>query len=133
MAMFSTELVDLLIAPEVSKFTACDAPDLTVTHPEASHWLANHFLNTLFGPRYKDKFRQWALNQLYRSEGAFSDYHEARALKTEVLFKGSPSRPAIRTYFKAVARWESCLLNVQIFIDLANRMKKELGDGLVFE
>ena len=129
---FNTELVDLLIAPGISSFTMFEAPDLTSHHPEATHWLANHFLNTALGPRYKDKYRQWALNQLFRAEVAFRDYHEARATTLDVLAKNQPGRPAIRTYFKAIARWESCLLNVQIFIDLANRMKKELGDTPVF-
>lgn len=132
MVTFNTELVDLLIAPGISSFASCDAPDLTQQHPEATHWLANHFLNTIVGPRYKDKYRQWALNQLFRAEVAFRDYHEARSFTMEVLEKSSPGQPAIRTYFKAVARWESCLLNAQIFIDLANRMKKELGDVPVF-
>lgn len=132
MVTFNTELVDLLIAPGISSFASCDAPDLTQQHAEATHWLANHFLNTIVGPRYKDKYRQWALNQLFRAEVAFRDYHEARSFTMEVLEKSSPGQPAIRTYFKAVARWESCLLNAQIFIDLANRMKKELGDVPVF-
>lgn len=129
---FNTALVDLLIAPGLSSFTSFEAPDLTSQHPEATHWLANHFLNTVLGPRYKDKYRQWALNQLFRAEVAFRDYHEARFATLEVLAKSRPGQPAIRTYFKAVARWESCLLNVQIFIDLVNRMKKELGETLVF-
>lgn len=129
---FNTELVDLLIAPGLSQFTAFEAPDLTELHPEATHWLANHFLNTLLGPRFKDKYRQWALNQLFRAEVAFRDYHEARAITSDVLEKGQPDSPAIRTYFKAIARWESCLLNIQIFIDVQNKMKKELGDEPVF-
>lgn len=129
---FNTELVDLLIAPGLSQFTVFEAPDLTELHPEATHWLANHFLNTLLGPRFKDKYRQWALNQLFRAEVAFRDYHEARVITFDVLEKGQPGRPAIRTYFKAIARWESCLLNIQIFIDVLNKMKKDLGDEAVF-
>lgn len=132
MVTFNTELVDLLIAPGLSSFSSFDAPELIWQHPEATHWLANHFLNTIVGPRYKNRYRQWALNQLFRAEVAFRDYHDARSITMDVLQKGSPGQPAIRTYFKAVARWESCLLNVQIFIDLANRMKKELGDTPVF-
>lgn len=131
-ATFNTTLVDLLIAPGLSSFTSFDAPDLTLQHPEATHWLANHFLNCLIGPRYKDKYRQWALNQLFRAEVAFRDYHEARVITLEVLAKSRPGQPAIRTYFRSIARWESCLLNVQIFIDLASKMKQELGDSPVF-
>lgn len=130
---FNTELIDLLIAPGLSKFTSFEAPDLAATHPEATHWLANHFLNTLVGPRFKDKYRQWALNQLFRAEVAFRDYHEARVVTSEVLEKSKPGQPAIRTYFRAIARWESCLLNLHIFVDVLNKMKKDLGDGPVFE
>jgi hypothetical protein len=132
-ARFNTELVDLLVAPGYSKFTAFTAPDLKATHPEATHWLTNHFLNGLLGPRFKNKYRQWAINQLFRAEVAFRDYHEACAITTDVLVKGRPDYPAIRTYFKAIARWESCLLNIQMFIDLVNKMKLELGDEPVFK
>jgi hypothetical protein len=131
-AIFNTDLVDLLVAPGVSQFTTFEAPDLTELHPEATHWLANHFLNTLIGSQFKDKYRQWAFNQLFRAEVAFRDYHEARIITSEVLVNSQPGRPAIRTYFKAIARWESCLLNVQIFIDVLNKMKRELGDEPVF-
>jgi hypothetical protein len=131
-ATFNTTFVDLLLAPGLSSFTRFEAPDLTSQHPEAAHWLANHFLNSLLGTRYKDKYRQWALNQLFRAEIAFRDYHEARTITFELLEKGRPGQPAVRTYFRAVARWESCLLNIQIFIDLANRMKREIGDSPVF-
>lgn len=129
---FSTTLVDRLIAPGLSTFASFDAPSLIEQHPEATHWLANHFLNTILGVGYKDKYRQWALNQLFRAEVAFRDYHEARTLTADFLTKNNPGQPAIRAYFKAIARWESCLLNVQIFIDIANKMKKELGDTPVF-
>ena len=129
---FSPQLVDHLIAPGLSAFASFEAPDLTAQHPEATHWLANHFLNTILGPAYKDKYRQWAMNQLFRAEIAFRDYHEARTLTFDVLAKGRPGQPAIRAYFRAIARWESCLLNVQIFIDLVNKMKMELGDTPVF-
>ena len=132
-ATFNTELVDLLVAPGISSFSSCDAPDLTEVHPEATHWLANHFLNTLFVSRFKDKYRQWALNQLFRAEVAFRDYHESRLITVEVLVKGQPGRPAIQTYFRAIARWESCLLNIQIFVDVANKMKKDLGEEPVFK
>lgn len=131
-AIFNTSFVDLLLAPGLSGFTQFEAPDLTAQHPEATHWLANYFLNSLLGTRYKDKYRQWALNQLFRAEIAFRDYHEARTVTLELLEKGCPGQPAVRTYFRAVGRWESCLLNIQIFIDLANRMKKEIGDSPVF-
>ena len=130
---FNTDLLDRLIAPGISKFAGCDAPDITGEHAQATHWLANHFLNTLTGPNFKDRYRQYAINQLFRAEVAFRDYHEARSVTLDFLEKGRPDHPAIRTYFRAISRWESCLLNVQIFIDILNKMKQELGDKPVFQ
>jgi hypothetical protein len=129
---FNTDLINRLLAPGLSEFTVCDAPDLTAAHDQATHWLANHFANTLLGPNFKDRFRQYALNQLLRAEVAFRDYHEARDLCLKFFEGGRPDCPAIRTYFRAVSRWESCLLNIQIFIDLMNKMKQAVGDEPVF-
>ena len=129
---YSTDLLNRYLAPGISVFTACDAPDIAATHPEAPHWLANHFLNSAFRATFKNKFRQYAVNQIFRAQVAFSDYHEARNLTAEFLAKGKPDNPASREYFRALARWESCLLNLQIFIDVMNKMKKDLADEPVF-
>lgn len=129
----NTEFVDRFLAPGVSAFTSCDAPDISAAHPEAGHWLTNHFLNSLLRSHYRGKVRQFAINQLLRAQTAFSDYHEARLLTQDYLRLGKPDNPATRTYFKAIAKWESCFLNVQIFMDVMKYMKKELKDGPVFE
>lgn len=130
---YSAALLDRHLAPGISEFTSCDAPDITDEHPEAPHWLANHFLNSAFRGTYRDKYRQYAVNLIFRAQVAFADYHEARNLTAEHLAKGTPGNPASRAYFRAVARWESCILNLQIFIDVMNRMKKDLKDTPVFE
>lgn len=130
---FNSALLNKLYAPGISEFTSCNAPDISASHPEAAHWLVNHFLNSMFRAEYKNKVRQYAINQIYRAQAAFSDYHEARTLTSEFLSKGSPDNPSSRTYFRAVSRWESCLLNVQIFIDVMNKMKKDFKDESVFK
>ena len=130
---YNTALLGKLFAPGISEFTAFDAPDIAGAHPEAPHWLANHFLNSILRGEYKNKYRQYAINQIYRAQTAFADYHEARTLTTEFLAKGKPDNPASRAYFRAVARWESCLLNLQIFIDVMNKMKKDFKDEPVFK
>lgn len=127
------KLLDRHLAPGISSLVTCDAPDISDDHPEAPHWLANNFLNSMFRGTYKNKFRQYAANQIYRAQVAFADYHEARTSTLHFLQAGNPHNPAIRAYFKAVSRWESCLLNLQIFIDVMNRMKKDLGDEPVFK
>ena len=130
---YSTALLNRYLAPGISAFTSCDAPDITAAHPEAPHWLANHFLNSAFRGTFKNKYRQYAVNQIFRAQVAFADYHEARSLTAEYLARGKPDNPASRAYFRAVARWESCLLNLHIFIDVMNRMKKDLKDEPVFK
>lgn len=130
---WNPELLNKYFAPGISEFTKFEAPDLTSAHPEASHWLANHFLNSVFSAGYKNKYRQYAVNLIYRAQVAFADYHEARALTEEFLAKGTPNSPATRTYFRAISRWESCLLNLQIFMDVMNKMKKDFGDDPVFK
>ncbi|MBT9460421.1 MAG: hypothetical protein IV084_02045 [Rugosibacter sp.] len=129
---YNTELLDRYIAPGISEFTTCDAPDISATHPEAPHWLANHFLNSVFRGTFKSKFRQYAFNQILRAQVAFDDYQEARSLTSAFLAMGKLDNPAIREYFRAISRWESCLLNLQIFIDVMNKMKKDLQDEPVF-
>lgn len=129
----NTDFLNRFIAPGISEFTACDAPDITAAHPEASHWLANHFLNSILRAAFKDKYRQYALNQIFRAQTAFHDYHEARSLTADFLANSRPGLPARRTYFRAVARWESCFLNLQIFMDLMNKMKQDFKDEPVFK
>lgn len=130
---FNPELLNKLYAPGIAEFTSCDAPDISAAHPEAHHWLANHFLNSMLRAEYKNKFRQYAINQIYRAQAAFADYHEARLLTAEFLNKCQPHNPASRAYFRAISRWESCFLNLQIFIDVMNKMKKDFKDEPVFK
>ena len=73
------------------------------------------------------------MNLIFRAQVSFADYHEARGFTAEYLVKENPHNPATRAYFRAIARWESCLLNLQIFIDVMNKMKKEFKDDPVFE
>ena len=130
---FSPELLNRLYAPGIAEFTSCNAPDISATHPEAQHWLVNHFLNSMLRAEYRNKFRQYAINQIYRAQAAFADYHEARLLTAEFLDSGRPENPASRSYFRALSRWESCFLNLQIFIDVLNKMKKDFNDDPVFK
>lgn len=130
---YNKDLLDRYLAPGISSFTECDAPDVSSAHPQAPHWLANHFLNSVFRGQFPNKYRQFAFNLIMRARVAFSDYHEARALTMEYLAQGRPHNPVSRLYFQVIARWESCLLNLGIFIDVMNKMKKDLGDAPVFQ
>jgi hypothetical protein len=129
---YSTAILNRHLAPEISSFTVFEAPDISEKHKEAPYWIANHFLNSVFRSSYKNKFRQYAVNQLYRAQVAFTDYHEARIYTGDYLKSGRPDRPAIQAYFRALSRWESCLLNLHSMTNpclklMMARLNNELG------
>ncbi len=133
MVQFNPNILNRYLAPDISKFTACDAPDISMRHSQAQHWLRNHFYNSIFlNGDYNSKFHQYDINLLYRAQVAFADYEEAKSLTNECLALGSADNPAIRVYFRALARWESCLLNLQIFVEVMNKMNKEYKGSLVY-
>lgn len=65
---YNSDLLGKLYAPGISDFTAFDPPNIGEAHPEAAHWLAKHFLNSIFRTEYKNKYRQYAINQMYRAQ-----------------------------------------------------------------
>lgn len=129
---WSSAVLTRHLAPEITAFTSCDAPDLTLDNPQANHWIANHFLNSVFRGQFRGTYRQFVLNLLYRAQIAFQRYHSARALTLEFLESSTPGSPAVRKYFQALSDWESSLLNFQIFIDILNRMENDAGGTDVF-
>ncbi len=131
-ATFSREDLNLYLAPAIADFSQFDAPDISARHPKSTHWIANHFLNSIARGSYTGKFKQYAINHLYRAQVAFSDYHEARSLTREFIEAGKPNAPHVRVYFRALSRWESCLLNTQIFIDILNKINLEFSGEKAF-
>jgi hypothetical protein len=133
MLQFNPEILDRNVAPGISKFTNADIPDLRAEFPQASHWLSNHYLNTLLGPNYAGSFRQYAVSMLFRAQAQFDLYHRAREQTAIYLEKSPTHNPAVREYYQAVNLWETCLLNYQMFIDLYTKavVKKafEPADG----
>jgi len=67
MVSYNTSLLNRFFAPDISELTACDAPDISIQHPEALHWLSNHFLNSVYRGTFKNKYRQYAINQDFSS------------------------------------------------------------------
>jgi hypothetical protein len=115
---FSAKMLDTLLAPGISQFNEANVPDLTGEFPEADHWISNLFLNSLFGARYNDGWKQAAITLLFRTQIALRAYNEARTKTLECTAAYSSGHPASRRYFEAVALWETVLLNIQITLDL---------------
>lgn len=118
MLQFNPDLLNRNVAPGIAEFTAADIPDLRLGYPQAEHWLSNHFLNTLLGPNYAGTFRQYAINMLCRAQAEFALFHQAREATLAYLQNSTLHNPSVRRYYAAIALWECCLLNYQIFLDL---------------
>lgn len=132
-AQFSNYAIERYITPGMTTFDHADIPDFRGQYGQHLHWLSNHFLNSMLRGSFETPFRQYAINAIYRVQATFSDYHEARDLTYHYLQVRSPGRPAVRAYFTALSRWESCFLNWAILIDIYLRMTDakvfEKGDG----
>lgn len=130
---YNKELLNRFVAPEIAGFNRVNIPDLRPSHPEAEHWMANHFLNNILRGAFTGNNRQFAVNLLVRAQSQFAQYHQARDATVEYLERTGVGSPALRLYFAAVVQWESCFLNYQIFVDLRVKMGGtkvfQLNDG----
>lgn len=133
MIQYSSALLNRNVAPEIANFASADIPDLRHTFPETEHWLSNHFLNTLLGPNYTGRFRHYAISMLSRAQAQFALFHQAREATHNYLEKSTPNNPSVRHYYAAIVLWESCFLNLQMFVDTytkaAGKNSFEPGDG----
>lgn len=122
---WSSGVLNSLLAPGIAQFNSCDLPDLKPEHTQANHWLSNHFLNNALRAQFGEAYRQYIFNLLFRAQVVFAFYHEAREATLSFLDVSSPNNPKVSRYFDMISRWESCLLNVQIFIDILNKIENE--------
>ncbi len=130
---FNVDLLEKYIAPSISKFNKAEIPDLRQMNDQYLYWLTNHFLDSSLSSAFASPMRQYAFNAIYRVQAAFKDYHEARDLTYNYLRITISDNPAIKAYFDALSRWESCFLNWAILIDIYYKMSDskafEKGDG----
>lgn len=124
MIQWSRELLEDLIAPEITSFTEADIPDLSDAHAEAKHWIGNHFLNSVFRGRFPPGSKAIVLNLLYRAQTAFRLYNEARKHTLHFLAQREAYNPSSALYFTAVATWETTVLNVQMAQDIFSKLTR---------
>jgi len=127
-----------MLAPEIAEFTEAQIPEIRSGFPELDHWIANYFLNSVFGPNYEGKWRIYALNLIFRGQNCIYAYEDARELTEEFLQKTRPGRPPIGLYFRTLSKWEQSFYNLKTSIDLFKAMNDGVGvfakgDGSVFE
>ncbi len=122
MAQWNPALLNRLLAPGIAEFSICEIPDFRETHKESQHWLANHFLNNVFHGEFSANNRQFAVNLIFRAQACFSLYHGARDSTMQFIAESAKHNPKTKLYFAAIANWEACFLNHQIFIDVLSKM-----------
>lgn len=105
---FSDEVTDRFFAPEMSKFTTANLPDMSSADDQQEHWLSNYMLNTVLRGRLPNPTGQQVYNFLRRSHSAFVDYAGARTKTMDFL----ADRTRIRAYIAAVGHWEDFLAHV---------------------
>ncbi len=134
MVIYHPNILNKHIAPDITDFTNALIPDIAATHSESSHWLSNHFLNSvvgeLGGKKYKEQDSIYVMNAVLRTQTAFSLYHQARESTLDYLKDNNPHNPKLRQYYKAITEWESCFLNLHIFVDV---LKKWTGRKVFVE
>jgi len=106
---WSWDLLDELVATNISAFTEADVRELSSRHPESSHWLANHFLNSTFRAQYSSPVRELVVLFLRRVSIAFEEYELARARTDEFLLGRRNGEQPTRLYLSALHHWEQCL------------------------
>ena len=133
MASWNRDILNRFIAPEIGDFTEAEIPEPLVEGEKVEHWMANHFLNSVFRAQYAGKQRQLAFNIIYRAQACFETYEHARILTAAYLEGNAPDNPRSGKYYKAVRAWEACFLHLQTFVDLILRLTNakvfEQGDG----
>ncbi len=118
MPQWSEAIINRYIAPEIYGFSNANIPKPEVGGEKVEHWLANHFLNTIFRAEYKGHQRQLAFNIIYRAQAAFEAFEQGSALTIEFLSLTKEGNPQSGRYYRALRAWESCFLHLQQFVDL---------------
>jgi hypothetical protein len=98
--------LDQFVAPEMSRFTAADIPDVPSRHTESAHWLHNFVLNSLLRVSVSSPHREYIFNFLRRSVDCFVEYGLAREA-TYAYLAGASGRTA--AYLRALHHWEAFL------------------------
>jgi hypothetical protein len=120
---WSRELLDRHVAQGIHDFDHAEIPQLSPGLMESGSWMFDHFVNSVFRGQYKDLVREQAINCIYRAQTAIKAYQEGMSLTASYLSKSKIGRPAISLYFDMLSKWETCILNWQILVDVYNKLE----------
>lgn len=124
---WSARVLNQLVAPGIASFVRAEIPDISPQFPQAEHWLANYFLNSVLGGSFRPGVRQLALGYLRRAHHGFAAYHRGRRLTIDYLEGKTRNSPRIRAYYDAIAEWEMFTLQASMAMDLYRSLNRGSG------
>jgi hypothetical protein len=131
---WNPDIINQRIAPGISGFTGAEISDLSGEFAGVEHWVTNHFLNSVFRAGFKDRWRQVVIAFIRRAQNTFNEYAAARSATYVYLNGNQPLNPKFTKYYDAVSKWENCVLQLSMAIDLFKWLNQkegafEKGDG----
>lgn len=109
---FGPSFLDVLIAPEFSGVTSCDAPEIAAL-PDYS---TKFFLNNLFVALAPDDARPVIIMFLRHLGLAFENYRDGRLSLLECVRAEQHSPPAVSTYLRALSQFENAVLRAHLAV-----------------
>ena len=130
--IWSDYSTDRFMAPEMSKFTCAEIPDMSDIDSEQDYWLANYILNSILGAQVPSPLRQQWFNFLRRCHSASYEY--VRARESTIAFLADRQRQL--RYLDAIGHWEAFLTyswQAYGFLAGGKPLWFKSGDGSVLE
>lgn len=97
--------LDRFVSPELSRLTACNAPEVASCFSQSAHWISNFVMNSIFGYPVEQEARRFAFAFLRRAEAAFEEYECARNVLIEFTSEATSRKSSV--YFRALKHFES--------------------------
>lgn len=119
---FTKYALDEFYSQEISQLTECNAPEVVKHFSQSEHWVANFFLNSVFGYPIAQKGRAFGFGFLRRAETAFLEYEIAR-MSLIGFINSNPEKPSL--YLKSLTHFEITITMVYQAYQLLMRLSDE--------
>jgi hypothetical protein len=128
MVQYSSEILDLFGAPELSDLNVCGAKEL----PKLPDYLSAAIWNHIGGAMHPDtSVRHLDLAFLRRTNAAAEEYHTGRSYLLRYIEGVAAREHRLGAYLSALTHFEQCLSSIWQAAELFNRMEhKVLGTDL---
>jgi hypothetical protein len=128
MPQYSDDILDTLIAPELSRLTLMGAPPLA----PPPDYLAAAIWNHIAGLRYKadqTALLHLSLVFLKRSLTATNDYRAGRESLIQYVAGQSRRQHVLTSYLSALSQFEQCIHSIAQCVELFNKMNELCKSG----